>query len=64
MRSRGVTAGGCNMYIRSVNSYLSWLKEEGLHVSLKVKLLPNPTKPIQPFSDTELRRLLTHRPRY
>jgi len=26
---KGLTPGGCNMYIRTVNGYLSWLKEEG-----------------------------------
>ena len=29
LRQRGMAAGGCNMYIRTVNSYLTWL-EEGL----------------------------------
>ena len=28
MRQKGLSAGGCNMYIRTVNSYLSWLHEE------------------------------------
>jgi hypothetical protein len=29
MCERGLTAGGCNMYIRTVNSFLTWLHEDG-----------------------------------
>lgn len=29
MRERGLTPGGCNMYLRTVNSFLSWLHEQG-----------------------------------
>ena len=29
MRERGLTAGGCNMYIRTINSSLTWLHEDG-----------------------------------
>ena len=40
MRERGLTPGGCNMYIRTVNAYLSWLHEEGqIATRLKLKLL-------------------------
>lgn len=63
MRNRGLTPGGCNMYIRTVNSFLSWLHEEGaLPQSLRIKLLPNPAKPLKTFSDAEVKRLLTFRP--
>ena len=63
MREQGLTHGGCNVRIRSVNSYLSWLHDER-HVSerLRIKLLPNPPKP-NDFSDASLRRLLTYRPK-
>lgn len=30
LKEKGVSSGGCNMYIRTVNSYLSWLHDEGL----------------------------------
>jgi site-specific recombinase XerD len=64
MRQKGLSAGGCNMYIRTVNSYLSWLHEEG-HISqkLRIKLLPNPNKPLSTFSDTDVRLILSFKPK-
>jgi site-specific recombinase XerD len=64
MRQRGLTPGGCNMYSRTINSYLTWLHAEG-HVSerLRIKLLPNPPKPVTAFSDADIRRVLTFRPK-
>jgi site-specific recombinase XerD len=52
------------MYARTINSYLTWLHEEG-HVSdrLRIKLLPNPAKPYATFSDADIRRLATHAPK-
>ena len=62
-RQRGLTPGGINMYARTINSYLSWLHTEG-HVSdrLRIKLLPNPPKPLRALSDAEIRRLVLFRP--
>jgi site-specific recombinase XerD len=64
MRQRGLTSGGINMYARTINSFLSWLHAEG-HTPerLRIRLLPNPHKPLQALSDTELRRLVMFRPR-
>ena len=63
MRQRGLTPGGINMYARTINSYLSWLHAEG-HIGdrLRIKLLPDPPKPLQPLSDAEIRRLVMFRP--
>ena len=33
------------MYARTINSYLTWLHEEGHVERLRIKLLPNPPKP-------------------
>src|SRR5688500_17046459 len=30
MRQRGMSPAGCNIYIRAMNAFGSWLKEEGL----------------------------------
>jgi integrase len=62
-RERGLTRGGVNMYARTINSYLTWLHEEG-HVRerLRIKLLPNPPHAITTFSDQEVRRIVSHRP--
>lgn len=47
----------------TINSYLSWLHAEG-HLSdrLRIKLLPNPPKPLRALSDAEIRRLVMFRP--
>lgn len=65
LREKGVSAGGCNMYIRTFNSFLSWLKEEGHQTpaQLKIKLLPNPRKPLRGLSDVEIRSILSFRPK-
>jgi site-specific recombinase XerD len=64
MRQKGLSAGGCNMYIRTVNSYLSWLLEEG-HIpqKLRIKLLPDPKRPLTTFSNAEVRLLLAYKPK-
>lgn len=63
MRDQRLTHGGCNVRIRSVNSYLGWLREAGhLPEHLRIKLLPNPPKPHTTFSDADLRGLLNYRP--
>lgn len=63
LRQKGVTPGGCNMYIRTINSFTSWLKEQG-HASeeFRLKLLPCPRQPLRGFQDAEIRSLLSFRP--
>ena len=64
MKQKGFSNGGINCYLRAMNSFLSWLKsEEVLPTSLRIKLLPNPPKPLRGFSDLEIRSLLSFRPR-
>jgi integrase/recombinase XerD len=64
MRQRGREPGGCNVYIRAMNSFCSWLKEEG-HIpsAIKLKLLKSPPKPLRGFSDAEVRLILAARPK-
>jgi site-specific recombinase XerD len=64
MRERGLTPGGVNLRARTINSFLSWLHEEG-HIAerLKIKLLKNPPKPIQTLTDKEIQRLAAFRPK-
>jgi integrase len=63
MRERGLSPGGINVRLRSINSFLTWLREEG-HISerLRMKLLKNPPKPIQTLTDQDVKRLVTYRP--
>ena len=64
MRDRGLTPGGINMYARTINSYLTWLHDEGHHPErLRIKLLPNPPKPYATFSDADIRRIVTYAPK-
>src|SRR5688572_16251308 len=62
-QQRGLKPGGINMYARSANSFLTWAHEEGLLPErLRIRLLPDPPKPLTPISDAEIRRLVLFRP--
>jgi integrase len=64
MRRDGLTPGGCNMYIRTINAYLTWLHEEGaITTRLRVKVLRAPLKQIRLLPDAEIRLLLNYHPR-
>jgi integrase/recombinase XerD len=63
MRDRGLSAGGCNVYIRSVNSFLSWLTaEELLERPVHLKLLRQTTTVIDVFTDAHVRAIITFKP--
>lgn len=64
LQSRGLTPGGINVRLRSLNSFLSWLHEEG-HTSerLRVRLLRAPKKVITPLTDGDIRRLMLFKAR-
>ena len=57
LRQRGLSAGGINVRIRAINSFLTWLHEEG-HLSerLRLKTLRAEPKAIQTFNDTDIKR--------
>lgn len=62
-QQRGLKPGGLNMYARSVNSFLTWASGEGLVPErLRIRLLPDPPKPLTPISDAEIRRIVMFRP--
>jgi integrase/recombinase XerD len=64
MRQRGLTAGGCNVRIRAVNSFLTWLHEEGhLPERLRIKVLRAECRSISTFNDADVRRLMLFRPK-
>ena len=63
LRQRGLSPGGINVRIRSVNSFLAWLHEEGeLDQLLKVKLLKAPLRQTELLTAAEMRALVTYRP--
>lgn len=63
MRDRGLSAGGINLRIRAINSFLTWMHEDG-HAPerFRLKLLKNPAKPIQTLTDKDIRLLAACRP--
>lgn len=63
MRESGLRPVSCNTYISGVNSFLTWLFENG-HTPehLKVKQLKEEKKVIQPFKDEHLKALLSWKP--
>jgi site-specific recombinase XerD len=64
LREKGLTPGGCNMYIRTVNSYLHWLHEEGhAPVRLRVKVLRAPLRQHTLLTSADVRLLLRVQPR-
>ena len=64
MRQEGRSAGGCNVIIRTANSFLSWLHEEGLIPELlRLKLLRAERTAVATLSDADLRRLIAVTPK-
>ncbi len=64
LRDEGLTPGGVNMYARAVNSYLTWLHEEGhAPARLKVKLLRAPLRQHVLLTAAEIKALVQFKPR-
>jgi len=63
MRERGISPSGCNSYIRSINSFLTWMHANG-HTPqrLRVKLLKVEKRVLKTFSDEHIKRILSHKP--
>jgi len=63
MREWGLSPVTCNISIRAMNAFLSWLLECGhIRERLKMKQLKVEKKIIKPYSDAELSRILSFRP--
>jgi site-specific recombinase XerD len=63
MRQRGLTAGGINVRLRSINSFLTWLHEgEHLAERHRLKTLKAERKVITTFSDVELKKITNFKP--
>lgn len=55
MREAGLSPGGCNVYIRSMNSFLTWLHEGGYVTEpLRLRQLPKEKKIIPIFSEKHI----------
>lgn len=63
MREAGFTITTCDISIRSFNSFLSWLHDNGYAGEhFKIKQVPGGKKVMRTFRDEDLRRLLDWRP--
>jgi integrase/recombinase XerD len=63
MREAGFTITTCNISIRSFNSFLSWLHDNGhAEEHFKIKQVPGGKRVMRTFRDEDLRRLLDWRP--
>jgi site-specific recombinase XerD len=64
MREAGLSPGACNVYIRSINSFLTWLHTEGyVTESLRLRQLPQPKKVIPIFSEKHVQALIRFKPK-
>ncbi len=63
MREAGLSPGGCNVYIRSINSFLTWLHENGHCEPLRIKQLPKPQTVIKVFSEQHIQALIRFKPK-
>lgn len=64
MRQKGMSPGGCNVYIRGMNSFCSWLKAEGhIEKEIKLKQLATSPQPVIVFSDSDIRAITSYKPK-
>lgn len=64
MRESGLKPTSCNISIRAINSYLRWLYEnEIVKKRLKIKQLKTERKVIEPYTDEELQKVLSFKPK-
>jgi integrase/recombinase XerD len=69
MREAGLSITTCNIYIRSINSFLTWLKENG-HCPqtfkngkpFKLAKLPEEKKQLRVFDDGDIHKILSFKP--
>jgi site-specific recombinase XerD len=64
MRQRGLTPGGVNLRIRTVNSYCAWLHSEGeIPAPVRLKLLRRTVEPLTLLSPSDVQAVLRFRPK-
>jgi len=64
MREKGLTPGGCNVYIRCMNAFCEWMFLEGKTTErLKLKLFHVNPPPVTVLEPTDIRRLMTTLPK-
>jgi integrase/recombinase XerD len=63
MREKGMKPETCNVYIRGMNSFLTWLHEnDHINEHLKIKQLKTEQRVMKTFSDQQLKTLVSFKP--
>src|SRR5687768_10834572 len=57
-REAGMSPAGINIYIRAMNSFTAWLKEEHGQGQIVLKQLKAPTKAVTVFSTSDVRAIV------
>lgn len=63
LRESGISVSTVNSYIRGMNSFLSWLYENEHIEKMRMKLLKEPETRLKVFSDSQLKAILSWRPK-
>ena len=64
LRQSGIAITTTNYYIREMNSFLTWLyANEHIPEKIRIKKLKEPQKVLKVFSDEQLKRLLSFKPK-
>lgn len=64
LRQRGLSPAGINIYIRAMNSFSSWLKEnDHITQTVKLKQFKAHAKPVTTFSEAEIKAMMASKPK-
>lgn len=64
LRESGMNPGGCNVKIRSINSFLSWCYENGHNPeNLRIKKLKSEQVVIKTFTDAHIQAFISYKPK-
>jgi integrase/recombinase XerD len=61
MRMAGISPGGANAYIRGINSYLSWLFENGHKPKLRAQQIKAEQKVLKTYTEKDIKRIVKYR---
>lgn len=63
MREAGLSTTSCNIYIRAINAFLTWLKDRKVIENIRIKKLPEEQKKMRTFSDDAIKAILSYKPK-
>lgn len=63
MKEDGLTAGACNVYIRSINSFLTWCyQNKHTEEHLKIRLIKDNPRIMKTFTDGQIKAIIFYKP--